>query len=126
MENRDKQDSFTYTYSAKQQEELKRIRQKYLPPEEDKMAKLRRLDKGATPKGTVAALVIGVMGLLFLGIGLCCAMVWMGALFIPGIIVGVIGIALAALADPLYHCITKKERERIAPEIIRLVDELLK
>lgn len=126
MDNKNKNESFTYTYSAKQQEELKRIRQKYLPPEEDKMAKLLRLDKSATQKGSVTAIVIGIIGTLLLGIGMSCAMVWAGALFMPGIIAGVIGIVLIALANPLYNCITKKERERIAPEIMRLTDELMK
>ena len=126
MDNRNDNERFTYTYSAKQQEELKRIRQKYLPPEEDKMTKLIKLDKSATQKGTVIALISGMIGTLFLGIGMCCAMVWAGMLFIPGIVLGGIGIALIALADPLYNRITKKERERIAPEIIRLTDELLK
>lgn len=126
MDNRNDYEPFTYTYSAKQQEELKRIRQKYLPPEEDKMAKLIKLDKSATQKGTVVALIIGIIGTMLLGIGMCCAMVWMGVLFIPGIVLGVIGIALIALADPLYNHITKKERERIAPELLRLTDELLK
>ena len=36
---------FTYTYSARQQEEVRRILQKYTPPQEDKMELLRRLDK---------------------------------------------------------------------------------
>ena len=35
MEEKDKK--FTYTYSAGEQEEIKNIRQKYLPPEENKM-----------------------------------------------------------------------------------------
>ena len=45
MEN--KQNTFQYTYSAKQQEEIRRIRKKYLPQEktEDKMEQLRRLDQ---------------------------------------------------------------------------------
>lgn len=118
--------SFTYTYSASQREELERIRQKYLPPEEDKLAKLRRLDKSALRKGTIAALTVGIVGTLLLGLGMCCTMVWMGAMFIPGIIIGTAGIALVALASPIYAHITKKERERIAPEILRLTDELLK
>ena len=50
MENQ--RDTFHYTYSAKQQEEIQNIRKKYLPPEqgEDKMAQLRRLDQSATKK----------------------------------------------------------------------------
>ncbi len=42
----EKRETFTYTYSAAQQNEVKRIREKYAPPtqEQDKMEQLRRLD----------------------------------------------------------------------------------
>ena len=126
MENQNKNESFTYTYSARQQEEIKRIRQKYLPPEEDKMEQLRRLDRSAAQKGTVTALVAGILGTLLFGLGMSCVLVWTGTMFMPGIIAGVIGIVLIALANPLYNYVMKKERERIAPEILRLTDELMK
>ena len=48
---KDTNSRFKYTYSAPQQEEIKRIREKYLPGEEDKMEQLRRLDHSATSKG---------------------------------------------------------------------------
>ena len=126
MENNQHNDSFTYTYSAKQQEEVKKIRQKYQPPEEDKMERLRRLDRSVTQKGTMASMIVGVIGTLILGIGMSCAMVGPSAWFIPGVAIGVVGIAVIALAYPLYIHITKKERERLAPEILRLTDELMK
>ncbi|MBQ8781752.1 MAG: hypothetical protein IJZ72_08785 [Oscillospiraceae bacterium] len=118
-------ETFTYTYSAQQQEEIKKIREKYLPKEADKMEQLRRLDAGVTQKGTVVSLVIGIAGSLILGVGMCCCLVWT-ELFILGIIVGTIGIAAVSMAYPAYNFIIKKEREKIAPEIIRLTDELMK
>lgn len=117
---------FQYTYSAKQQEEIKNIRKKYLPPEEDKMAQLRRLDRSVMQKSTAASLGVGITGALILGIGMCCCMVWGGTWFFPGIVVGFVGIALVCAAYPLYNHIIKKEREKIAPEILRLTDELMK
>ena len=126
MENHPSKETFQYTYSAKEQEEIKNIRKKYAAPEEDKMAQLRRLDAQVTQKGTAAALAVGIIGTLLMGIGMCCCMVWAGSWLIPGIVIGVIGICILAAAYPLYNRITKKEREKIAPEIIRLTDELLK
>lgn len=126
MENRNSKESFQYTYSAKQQEEIKNIRKKYMVQEEDKMEQLRRLDKSVTQKGTTSALVVGIIGSLIMGIGMCCVIVWQEIWFIPGIFIGIAGIAMLSLAYPLYSRITKKERERIAPEIIRLTDELMK
>ena len=122
----DRKESFSYTYSARVQEEIKSIRSRYVEPEEDKMETLRRLDRSATRKGTVLSLIVGIVGTLLMGVGMCCAMVWMGAWFVPGIVIGLVGIAVLACAYPLYVRITKKEREKIAPEILRLTDELMK
>jgi hypothetical protein len=43
-----------------------------------------------------------------------------------GIIIGIIGIVMVCLAYPVYNRILKKEREKIAPEVLRLTDELMK
>lgn len=124
-QNRDKTE-FRYSYSAKQQEEIKRIRSKYEAPQEDKMAYLRRLDESAGKKGTMMSIVLGVVGTLILGLGMCCVLVWQNAWFIPGIVIGVVGLTVLSLAYPVYQQVTKKEREKIAPEILRLTEELLK
>ncbi len=123
MQNKE---TFSYTYSAKQQEEIKKIREKYLPKEADKMEQLRRLDESVTRKGTIVSLVVGIIGTLVMGFGMSCCMVWTDTMLILGIIVGVVGIAVLSAAYPLYNYVTKKEREKIAPEIIRLSDELMK
>lgn len=122
MENKE---TFSYTYSAKEQEEIKKIREKYVPKEADKMEQLRRLDAGATQKGTVISLVVGIIGALILGTGMSMCMVWT-ELFVLGIIVGIVGIVMVSAAYPIYSYVIKKEREKIAPEIIRLTDELMK
>ena len=88
------EETFEYRYSAKQQEEIEAIRRKYLPKEEDKMEQLRQMDKRVSHKGTIIS------------------------------IIGVIGIVMIALAYPLYERITKKERKKIAPLILKLADEL--
>ena len=124
MENQDKE-KFSYTYSAKEQEEINRIRKKYMA-EENKMEQLRRLDAGVTEKATAVSIRVGISGALIMGIGMCCAMVWQGIWFIPGIVIGLVGIVVVAMAYPIYQKILKKEREKIAPEIIRLTDELMK
>lgn len=124
--NRENGSTFNYTYSAKEQEELKRIRQKYAPQEEDKMELLRRLDRSVTEKGTVISMILGVIGTLIMGLGMSLAMVWQGIWFIPGIVIGLTGIGILAAAYPVYNHVTRKERERIAPEILRLTDELMK
>lgn len=119
-------DTFTYNYSASQQTEIKKIREKYVPKEESKMDTLRRLDESAAKPGIIVSLIVGIISSLVMGTGMCCCMVWAESMFIPGIIIGVIGMAGMASAYPLYSRITKKRREKLAPEIIRLTDELMK
>ena len=48
MEN--KNEAFHYTYSAREQEEVRRIRQKYTPKERDRLEQLRRLDQRVSRK----------------------------------------------------------------------------
>ena len=137
MENKSqKQNGFSYVYSAKEQAELKKIREKYTPPteKEDKMARLRRLDASVTRTAQAVALALGVIGVLMLGFGMSLIMTDLGAglgltteLIMPlGILIGVVGGILAGLAYPMYHLIATRERRKIAPEILRLTDELMK
>lgn len=126
MENKENREGFSYTYSAEEQQELKRIREKYLPKEENKMEQLRSLDSKATGKATMIAIIIGMIGTLLLGVGMCCTLVWQGRWFVPGILVGIIGIGIVAIAYPVYNKTLKTEREKIAPEVLRLTEELLK
>ncbi|MEE1329381.1 MAG: hypothetical protein UHS47_12665 [Oscillospiraceae bacterium] len=127
MENQ----SFEYTYSAEQQKEVEEIRKKYLPREEDKMEQLRKLHAIPTQKAQAASLAVGVVGALIMGTGMSLAMTDIGAALgslamVLGIFAGVAGMVLAALAYPAYNRVLKKQREKIAPEILRLSDELLK
>ena len=134
MEDKNTESSFKYTYSAKEQDEIKRIRQKYQSQEEDSMTRLRKLDASATSKATVIALVFGIVGALIFGMGMSLIMTDLAVLLgmkgmtniIVGIITGVLGVILAALAYPVYSKVLKREREKIAPEILRLTDELMK
>lgn len=123
--------SFEYTYSAGQQKEVEAIRRKYLPKEEDKMEQLRKLHAIPTQKAKAASLSIGIMGALIMGTGMSLAMTDLGAALghmamVLGIVVGLVGMVFVALAYPVYNRVLKKQREKIAPEILRLSDELLK
>ena len=132
MENRDS--AFRYTYSAAEQAEVENIRKKYLPREENKMEQLRRLHNSATQKAQAWAIGLGTIGALLLGAGMSLFMSELGALLglDPhlamglGVAVGVIGLVLVALAYPAFNRILKKEREKIAPQILRLTEELMK
>lgn len=126
--------SFSYTYSAKEQEEIRKIQQKYQPKEEQDIDRLRKLDAKVTKKATVVSLELGIVGALILGSGMSLIMTDLGNILgmqgitniIVGLLVGSIGLVLVILAYPMYQKVLKKEREKIAPEILRLTGELIK
>lgn len=128
MENKE---GFSFTYSAEQQKEIQAIRKKYLPKEADKMEQLRKLHAVPTQKAQACSVALGIIGALVMGTGMSLCMTELSgflggtAMFI-GIPVGLVGMVLVALAYPLYNRVLKKQREKIAPEILRLSDELLK
>ena len=131
MENKE---GFSFTYSAAQQQEIENIRKKYLPVEEDKMAQLRKLHHSASQKAQTCSIAVGVIGALVMGTGMSLAMTDLGEILgsyarfamLIGIVIGIVGMVLVALAYPIYNHVLKMQREKIAPEILRLSDELLK
>lgn len=97
------------------------------------MERLRKLDHSATQKAQAYSIALGVIGALLLGSGMSLFMTdlaqklgfigyWVMAL---GIMIGLVGIVLVALAYPVYNLVLKKERARIAPQILQLTEELL-
>jgi len=123
-----KENSFEYNYSAKQQKEIEAIKKKYvqIPSDstEDKMETLRRLDRSAERKGTIWGLVLGLSGTLLFGTGMSFVLVWTDVLMLQGILLGIVGVALIVPAYPVYRSITKREREKLAPRILALTKEL--
>lgn len=129
MEN--KLDTFHYTYSAQQQAEVDMIRAKYLPPREDKLETLRRLDNSVHKKPIALSLSLGVVGTLLLGTGMSLIMTDLAAVlgffrYVLGLVLGINGLVAAILAWPVYEYVLKRERQRLAPEILRLSEELMK
>lgn len=121
-------EKFEFTYSASEQEEIRRIREKYAPKvqEETAMDRLRKLDAGATKTAMLVSLSIGIISALIMGVGMCCTMVWADSLFLPGIGIGVLGIIGVLAAYPIYTHMVKDKRKKLAPEILRLSEELMK
>lgn len=118
----------TYSYSSSENEEIKRIREKYefRGEHSSKMEQLRKLDESVRITATMVSISAGVIGVLLFGFGLSCVLVWADSLLAAGIVFGAIGIVLIAMALPVYNMVENKKMKKIAPEIIRLTDELMK
>ena len=122
MENKG---TFNYTYSAKEQEEIRRIRQKYEAPEKakDKMEQLRRLDTAVTQKATVVSLIFGVIGCLIFGTGLSFVLEF--DLLFWGIALSLVGGIFMALAYPFYNLSLRCGKKKYGAEILNLSQQLL-
>lgn len=114
----------SYTYSAAQHAEVRRIYDKYASGNEDKMAKLRRLDKSVTRVGTITAAAVGIVGAL----ALCLGMDYFfrrSNFSMIGLLIALAGLAAVLAASPLYKAITARYRKKLSPEIITLCKELM-
>jgi len=119
------EESFEYTYSAPEQSEVQRIRSKYMPKKEAEttLEKVKRLDREADRPGIITALLLGIVGTLTFGSGMSVWLVWKNPAL--GICLGLPGIILAAIAYPVYRSITCRRRKKIAPEILKLTEQLM-
>ena len=117
-------DSFHYNYSAERQSEIDAIRKKYLPPEEqeNKMEQLRKLDASLTATAFIVSMAVGIASVLVFGVGMCCSLVW--KLWALGALLCVVGVIGMLVAPVLYRRLVEKRRQQIAPEILRLTEEL--
>lgn len=116
---------FIYQYSAKRNAEIADIRERYLPHEEEKIVRLRRLDRRVQSAGVIPALVIGVVGSLVFGLGMCFGLDVFAGGTLPAVLLCVIGTVAMLPAYPVYRHIAKKTRGALVPEILRLSEEIV-
>ncbi len=118
--------AFNYRYSAANNKEIENIRKKYLPQEESKMERLKRLDYQVQTAGMLQGLILGIIGCLIFGIGVCfCLDVFTAAPWLTVVLL-ILGTLIMLPAYPVYRRIARKTKERLAPEILKLSDEIIK
>lgn len=119
-----KDEIFRYNYSAKDSREVQEIRKKYLPQEESKLEELKRLDKRVQDSGMVESLIVGIVGMLIFGLGMCLAMEVIGNSMILGVLIGIVGAIGMFAAYPVYRSVFEKAKAKYAPRILELTEEL--
>ena len=117
---------FSYTYSASKNAEVEEIRRKYTTTSknDERIEKLRKLDRSCEIPGQITAIITGIIGTAAFSLGIY--MMFGTSLFGAGAAIGIMGLILMAAAVPVYNIITKAQRKKIANEIIELCDKIEK
>ena len=116
--------TFSYTYSARENQDVLNIRKKYLPRQETQLEELKRLDHLVQTAGTAQALCAGVIGCLLFGCGLCLAMEVIGHSVALGVFMGLCGAAVMLSAYPIHRAHFRKAKETHRRRILELSAQL--
>ena len=103
------------------------IANEYSEKKDSKVVALRKLDRKAKRPATIFAYTFGSIMALILGIGMCLSMEVVGsgiAMFILGIVVGVVGIVGVSLTPIFHNKILEKSKKKYAYEIIELAKDI--
>ena len=121
------ENTFSYKYSAKENQEVQEIRKKYLPQSESKLDELKRLDGYVQNSGVLESLCVGISSSLIFGLGMCLTMqvIGNGAFMIAlGVLLGIVGMVGILAAYPVYRSVFSKTKEKYTPKILELTAEL--
>lgn len=116
---------------------VQKIRTQYTEKENTQLDALKELDKKVKKPANVFAYTFGTIGALVMGSGMSLAMnvIEPGTYFgvtigentmLPGIVTGLVGIAMVGINYPIYKSILGSRRNKYADKIIALSDEIMK
>ncbi|MDY6327864.1 MAG: dihydropteridine reductase [Lachnospiraceae bacterium] len=99
----------------------------YAPKDTTKVVALRKLDRKAKMPATIFTYTFGIIASLITGVGMCLSMKVIGsgdAMFVLGIIVGIIGFIGMGVNYPIYKTMLEKGKKKYAFEIVELAKEI--
>ena len=100
----------------------------YAPKDTSKVVALKKLDARAKLPATIFAYTFGIIAALITGVGMCLSMKVIGngstAMFVVGIIIGIIGLAGMGINYPIYKKLLANGKQKYAYDIIQLAREI--
>ena len=114
-----------------QQFMAQKIRTQYMEKQTTELDALRALDAKVKRPANVFAYVFGSISAIIMGAGMSLVMTEIGAVIgmadamIPGIIVGIVGMAMAILNYPMYKRILGSRKSKYSAEILALSDKIV-
>ena len=114
-----------------QQFMAQKIRTQYMEKQTTELDALRALDAKVKRPANVFAYVFGSISAIIMGAGMSLVMTEIGAVIgmadamIPGIIVGIVGMAMAILNYPMYKRILNRRKSKYSAQILALSDKIV-
>ncbi len=115
-----------------QQFMAQKIRTQYMEKQATELDELRELDKKVKLPVNIFAYIFGSIGVLIMGGGMSLIMtdiaetIGMAEPMIPGIIIGLVGMAMTIINYPIYRGILSSRKKKYADKIITLSDKIMK
>ena len=108
-----------------------KIRAQYVEKESSELDTLRELDRKVRRPANIFAYIFGSIAAIIMGAGMSLVMTDIGAMvgilnpLVPGIVVGIIGMALALVNYPMYKAILGNRKKRYGDEILSLSEKIM-
>lgn len=110
---------------------VQKIRSQYTEKKTTALDALRKLDAKVKRPANVFAYVFGSVSAIIMGSGMSLIMTDIGETLgmtntmTPGIIIGVLGLAMELINYPLYKCILATRQKKYAEQIVKLSDSIM-
>ena len=110
---------------------VQKIRTQYTEKQFTELDELKALDTKVRRPANIFAYIYGSVSAIVMGAGMSLVMTDIGAtigltsVMVPGIVVGVAGMAMALSTYPIYKKILSSRKKKFAPQIMRLSEKLM-
>ena len=110
---------------------VQKIRTQYTEKQYTELDALKALDAKVKKPANVFAYVYGSLSAIVMGAGMSLVMTDIGAMIglasamVPGIAIGVVGLAMALSTYPIYKKILNSRKKKYAPEILALSEKIM-
>lgn len=111
---------------------IQKIRTQYTERESTELDTLKELDKKVKRPANVFAYTFGSISAVVMGCGMSLVMTDIGDTvginepMLPGIVIGIIGMAMAVFNYPMYKRVLGNRKKKYADKIIALSDKIMK
>ena len=108
-----------------------KIRTQYMEKESSELDALRALDSKVKRPANVFAYVFGSISAIIMGAGMSLCMTEIGAILgmastmVPGIVIGVVGLAAALANYPIYRRVLERRKKKYGSEILALSEKII-